>query len=448
MAAKGPLGSARVAEASSSSTVASSSSSATAHAVLRLIRRAKAIPQLEAAYAELSEFLRVMAGEVREAARNTPVFDGPVDGTGPWMVRVVPGKQVRLARCSMLVAAFSRRVEQLLAASQARAFGDVEGTSARGVDSALAQQFMEGLRKGLQTVATAATEDSVSAGGLTAWKAADAGSGSLLGRVPVISYGMGEIHDFKLHQRMRAEEQLRSLTAKPQWDVDRMTRCIVAISSSADYESPMLSTTSSGVTGVGGGVEDAGQLETTLVVTPLRDPLSQALLSTPARGLRCTHLELFDVASFVRAAQQRSAASVNAGLASATSPLPKTEAGSACPWCRAYIPLRDVRVDAVAVAAVQRFRDEPGPDGPRELTADHALEWDLGAATCVVVDGRRLVASGHSTALPAEEEDDDTEDRSRSQSQPGIAATAAVNETPITKKRRVEIAGHVLYVDD
>lgn len=370
--------------------------------------------------------------------------------------------------CSMLAAAFSRRADSLVASHVApgavKAAGDIDilmdldgrggmlGGAAVGDRATRAQQrrallahlkaCMEQLTVALDTL-TAQREATEGVSGARPSADADA----------MLTYGIGEARDFAVHQRIRAVERLRGLTAtlsSSRWNVEFIVDAVWEISDFSERQSVFGAASSSAAPGV-------AALEATRVVTPLRDPLSHALIRLPCRGDRCTHLELFDATSFVRAAQRRAV----------THPISMHEPGAACPLCRAFIPLHSLHVDSAALAAMRAYAGaEPGlagrravaeavPPGktvgdaatapPHRLSSNHCLEWNMVVGCCQVIEGKLSDLS--SAELDGDDGAEDEEGRDADGN--ATAGTArAPGEAGLRKRRRVEIGGHVLFVDE
>ena len=62
----------------------------------------------------------------------------------------------------------------------------------------------------------------------------------------------------------------------------------------------------SDTTATGCGEEDSFQLETSSIIVSLLDPLSQACMQLPVRGVHCSHVACFDLGTWLEFARQRS----------------------------------------------------------------------------------------------------------------------------------------------
>lgn len=250
-----------------------------------------------------------------------------------------------------------------------------------------------------------------------------------------LTYGVGEVRDFAVHQRARAIDRLRVLvnTASPsRWGVESIVEAAWEISIFSPEAGSSRKSAKQG---------QAAAVEATRVVTPLRDPLSRSLIRTPCRGERCVHLGVFDAASFVRAAQRRAM----------THPASTNEAGAACPLCRLFIQLHALRVDMKAVRAMEAYKEE-GPHA-KPLCADHCLEWNVEEGTCRVVEGSQSAAHSVQGQVEAEEEEgrggcQGREAREGRRGVPPPKGGGGEGAAAIRKRRRVEIGGHVLFVDE
>lgn len=344
------------------------------------MRRAKSTPQLMALYTDLLDYMTTLkrnlaAGDAMFSYRSSAARD-----------RVMEDVLRRLHTASALCAAFIRRSTHL---SKPNSFLTVaDGVPTTPASIMVMQQYVSELEAVLSAMSQLPIVTSLggSTGVLDAQRTAP----------EPLSYGLGELHDFRRHQRTYALERLHVVTATPQWDVRKVVDAIKAVSDLADPVNPFHTRNHVGST-----------VETTKAVTPLRDPLSQARIEVPCRGASCVHLEVFDAASFVHVAHR--GVSQGAGRA---------EPWSLCPYCRVYLPLSALRVDPYAVEALEAFQLSESA----ELTADHALEWDYPQKKC------RILAC----QLPNASAMDETE--------PNEQGTAS-------KRRRVEIGGYVLYVD-
>lgn len=403
-----------------------------AHDVLRSIRRVKTRMQLQEAYDNLITFIRTTRQKMLERAarveagraRNSP--KGHTRGaasaspstsfypTPSHDILEAQGGMSQLKQVSLLSGAFCRRVEYVLRSTYA--YADVDDTTPHGPATVRVSACMAELAAELCLFRTPALNRFLglpSSEEIATW--------SSVGTAPVdcaLSYATGDLSDYRLYRRMRAHDYLQQLLAQPQWNTASITHVIVTINEtlSTPLDTFDLCTSDEAV-------------EATCVVTPLRDPISQTLMRTPARGAACVHLEMFDVENFVRATQQRSLGAV--------------DVGGPCPLCGRFVSLSALRVDWRAMETMARYEAASATDGNNTsegvpaLGADCALEWNTEKRTVTVVHGRRSAADA-STALGEDAEEPNTAPQRTSR---GDSAEV------VTKKRRIEIGGHVLYAD-
>lgn len=396
-----------------------------AHDVLRSIRRVKTRMQLQEAFDNLITFIRtsrqkmvehaarVEAGRARNSPKGHPCSAAGSAGSSASSSSAYPtqlhdsleaqGGMSQLKQVSLLSGAFCRRVEYVLRSTYT--YADVDDTTPRGPSTVRVSTCMAELAAELHLFRTPALNRFLGLPG-----AEETPTWSAVGTAPVdcaLSYATGDLNDYRLYRRMRAHDYLQQLLAQPQWNTASITHVIVTINEtlSAPVDTFDLC----------GGDE---AVEATCVVTPLRDPISQTLMRTPARGAGCAHLEMFDVESFVKATQQRSLGAV--------------DVGGPCPLCGQFVSLSALRVDWRAMETMARC--EAAATAP--LSVDAALEWNTEKRTVTLVHGKRN-AGDDSTALNDDGDEPDTPHR----------APRGEPAEVVTKKRRIEIGGHVLYAD-
>jgi hypothetical protein len=399
-----------------------------AHDVLHGIRRVKTRMQLQEAYSSLLTFIRTSrqkmlerAARIRSSPKGHPRSSAAASSSSSLSSQLhesleAQGAMSQLKQVSLLSGAFCRRVEYVLRSTYA--YADVDDATPHGPATVRINRCMAELAAELSLFNTPALNRF-----LSATVKEDTPAWSAIGFSPVdcaLSYATGDLDDYRLYRRIRAHDYLHQLLAQPQWNTASIAHVIVTINETLSVPADAFEL----CTG-----DDA--VEATCVVTPLRDPISQTVLRIPARGARCVHLEMFDVESFVQATQQRSLGTV--------------DVGGPCPLCGQFVSLSSIRVDTRAMAAMADYEKQSEGDsddrgnasahGP--LTADCALEWNTEQHTVRVVQGKRAVPTGASTALA---EDGDELDAPHGASHDEPAETAP-------KKRRIEIGGHVLYAD-
>lgn len=384
-----------------------------AHDVLRAIRRVKTTLQLNDAFESLITFLRATRQQVE--AQTTKSATRGIAGPGPGAYLHVPPNPAadaqavmsQLKQVSLLCGAFCRRVEHVLRTTYT--YADVDDATHRGPTAVRVSACVAQLAEELQRFNTPAVN--------RLFAAAAHPSSTSPASSPVdcvLSYGVGDLCDYQLCRRKRAQAYLQQLLAQPQWNTAAVCQVIVSLNEtlSSPVDTFALCTTDEAV-------------EATCVVTPLRDPISQAVIRLPARGEQCVHLEMFDVERFLQAAQQRSFNTV--------------DVAAPCPLCSRPVHLSTLRVDTRALEAMRAYDKaaaSPAADLP-PLTADCALEWNTESRTVTVVRGKRgaLTEAGGTIA------DDHAEE-----TPPSLRPRDDTPETS-TKKRRIEIGGHVLYAD-
>ncbi|GET90547.1 hypothetical protein, conserved [Leishmania tarentolae] len=383
-----------------------------AHDVLRSIRRVKTTAQLQEAYDGLLTFVRTTHRQVEaQAAKNaTP---GTNDACKAY-VQVPPTPSVeaqaamsQLKQVSLLCGAFCRRVEHVLRTTYT--YADVDDTMHGSIATGHMSVYMAQLTEELKRFNTPAVNDFL--GTATKLDALSTSTLSLSSVDCVLSYGIGDLCDYRLCRRKRAQAYLQQLLAQPQWNAAAITQVIVSLNETLSTPANPFSVCAS---------DEA--VEATCVVTPLRDPISQTVIRIPGRGKACVHLELFDVESFVQATQQRSFNTV--------------DVGAPCPLCSRMVNLLSIRVDMQALEAMRSYESEAVPAVPSCLTADCALEWNTNTRTVTVVRGRRGT-SDEESAVGEDRDERATPLRGPRDDAPETA----------TKKRRIEIGGHVLYAD-
>ncbi|CAG9577993.1 conserved hypothetical protein [Leishmania major strain Friedlin] len=391
-----------------------------AYDVLRGIRRVRTTAQLQEACDGLLAFVRTTHQLVEaQAAKNAA--PGMKDTSEAYLqVSSNPSAEAQAAmsqlkQVSLLCGAFCRRVEHVLRTTYT--YADVDDASHGGLSTVHVSAYMAQLTKELQRFNTPAVNHFLAAATKT-----DALSTSTLYVSSVdcvLSYGIGDLCDYRLCRRKRAQAYLQQLLAQPQWNAAAITQIIVSLNETLSTPvDPFAVCTSD------------ESVEATCVVTPLRDPISQTVIRIPARGEKCVHLELFDVESFVQATQQRSFNTV--------------DVGAPCPLCSRTVHLLSIRVDTRALEAMRSYEraataavsSSSSSDAPPPLTADCALEWNTDSRTVMVVRGRRG-ASAEESAVGEDQEEPAT---------PSRGQRADASDT-VTKKRRIEIGGHVLYAD-
>ncbi|KAG5474197.1 hypothetical protein CUR178_04310 [Leishmania enriettii] len=376
--------------------------------------------QLQEAFDALLTYLRtarqlVEAQVAKSAAPNTKGSPGAYVQALADPSAEAQASMSHLKQVSLLCGAFCRRVEHVLRSTYT--YADVDEATHRGLASVRVSAFMTQLTKELQHFNTPAVNRL-----LAAATKASALSTTRLSVSPVdcvLSYGVGDLCDYRFCRRKRAQTNLQQLLAQPQWNAAAITQAIVSLNETLSTQVDTFAV----CTGDEGVVA-------TCIVTPLRDPISQTLIRIPARGDKCAHLELFDLESFVQAAQQRSFNAV--------------DVGAPCPICSRAAHLSSIRVDTRALEAMRSYERASSasavssslPDLSSPLTADCALEWNTETRTVTVVRGRRG-ASTEESSVGEDHEESATASRGRHNGAPEAA----------TKKRRIEIGGHVLYAD-
>ncbi|KAG5499118.1 hypothetical protein GH5_03822 [Leishmania sp. Ghana 2012 LV757] len=391
-----------------------------AHDVLRDIRRVRTMAQLQEACDALLIYLRA-ARQLVEAQAAKSAAPDTKDSPGAYAQALTdPSTEAQAAmshlkQVSLLCGAFCRRVEHVLRSTYT--YADVDEATHRGLASVRVSAYMTQLTKELQHFNTPAVNRL-----LAAVTKASALSTTRLSVSPVdcvLSYGIGDLCDYRLCRRKRAQNYLQQLLAQPQWNAAAITQVIVSLNETLSTQVDTFEV----CTGDEGVVA-------TCIVTPLRDPISQTLIRIPARGDKCVHLELFDLESFVQATQQRSFNAV--------------DVGAPCPICSRAAHLSSIRVDTRALEAMRIYDRASAtsavssslPDMSSPLTADCALEWNTETRTVTVVPGRRGASTGESS-VGEDHEESATASRGLHNGAPEAA----------TKKRRIEIGGHVLYAD-
>ncbi|KPA80674.1 hypothetical protein ABB37_04855 [Leptomonas pyrrhocoris] len=393
-----------------------------AHDVLRSIRRVKTQMQLQETYGGFLAFIRTSRQKMLERAARAEAARTRSSPKDPLRTAAsaspshdsleAQGAMSQLKQVSLLAGAFCRRVEYVLRSTYA--YADVDDAMPHGPATVRVNTCMAELAAELRLFNTPALNRFLSVAGKD-----EAPTWSAAGSSPVdctLSYATGDLNDYCLYRRLRAHDYLQQLLAQPQCNTASITRVIVTINEtlSAPVDAFELCAGDEAV-------------ETTCVVTPLRDPISQTVMRTPARGSNCVHLEMFDVENFVKATQQRSLGTV--------------DVGGPCPLCSQFISLAAIRVDRRAMEAMEEYEKFNGDSSDTAarvpLDADCALEWNTERRTVRVVHGKRSAMDASTTALTEDGNDADTP-RKSSRSEP--AGTA-------TKKRRIEIGGHVLYAD-
>ncbi|KPI87705.1 hypothetical protein ABL78_3178 [Leptomonas seymouri] len=394
-----------------------------AHDILRSIRRVKTQMQLQAAYGHLITFIRASRQKMMERAAHAGAARAKNSPKGHLRVATpayappshdsleIQGVVSQLKQVSLLSGAFCRRVEYVLRSTYA--YADVDDAMPQGPSTVRLNTCMAELAAELNLFSTPALNKFLGSPGME-----DAPTWTVAGSSPVdcaLSYATGDLDDYRLYRCLRANDYLQQLLAQPQWNTASIAHVIMTIDE----------TLSDPVDTFDLCMGDEA-VETTCVVTPLRDPISQTVIRIPARGSKCVHLEMFDVESYVKATQQRSFGTV--------------DIGGPCPLCSKFVSLSAIRVDKRAMEAMKQYEKlhEDSADTPSgmALDADCALEWNTERRTVRVVRGER-VSMGASTALTEDGDDADTP-RKSSRGDPVEAAT---------KKRRIEIGGHVLYAD-
>ncbi|KAK7200239.1 MIZ/SP-RING zinc finger containing protein [Novymonas esmeraldas] len=399
-----------------------------AHDVLRGIRRVKTILQLQEAYEGLLTFLRATREQVE--AQSCVRSGGGSSSTSRHASKAflhVPANPLleaqtavsQLKQVSLLCGAFCRRVEHVLRTTYT--YADVDDTAHRGPAAVRVSACVAQLTEELQRFNTPAVNRLLAAA--TKTSGLPSASSSVSSPVDcVLSYGVGDLRDYRLCRRKRAQSYLQQLLVQPQWNTSAITQVIVTLSETL--------ATPADTFALCAGDE---AVQATCVVTPLRDPISQTVIRIPARGETCVHLELFDLESFVQATQQRAFTAV--------------DAGAPCPLCSRTVHLATVRVDTRALEAMQCYERTPAAASlttslttsppPLALTADCALEWNTESKTVTVVFGRR--GGSAEAGVVGEEPEEPTT--------PSLEAREAAQEAVAAKKRRIEIGGHVLYAD-
>ncbi|CAJ1010416.1 putative MIZ/SP-RING zinc finger containing protein [Leishmania naiffi] len=394
-----------------------------AHDVLRGIRRVRTTVQLQEAYDGLLAFLKTTRQQVETQAANSAA-SGIKGSSGSSKVYLqVPSNPLteaqaamsQLRQLSLLCGAFCRRVEHLLRTTYT--YADVDDATHHGLATVHVSTYMTQLTEELQRFNTPAVNRFLAAASETS--AVSTSPWPVSPVDCVLSYGIGDLFDYRLCRRKRAQTYLQYLLAQPQWSAAAITQVIVSLNETLSTPADPFSV----CTG-----DEA--VEATLFVTPLRDPISQTVIRIPARGETCVHLELFDVESFVQATQQRSFSTM--------------DVGAPCPLCSRTVHLSSIRVDAQALEAMRSYEraaaatavSSTSSAAPSPLTAECALEWNTDTRTVRVVRGGR----GASTGASAVGED---------QEEPATPLQGARDDAPevVMKRRRIEIGGHVLYAD-
>lgn len=405
--------------------MSTSSLSQSPHDILRDIRRVKTVKQLSDVYDSLIGYLRRHLAIVMEAARlhahRSPRDDGTDGVTG------IPSSMEHLMQCSLLTGAFCRQVEHLL--HSWRAYTDVEVVASMKSSTTISACVTELSQLLLST-------DTPLVNTYLEYHSPPVSSPPLHSSPPsrvacALAYGLGELEDYHVYRRLRTQHRFLNLIAQPRWDTAAITQAVVILNETLREEGADVALPFS-------ASEDG--VEATCFVTPLRDPISQAVIQVPVRGALCCHVELFDLESFVKVTHQRTVSTV--------------DVGSPCPICSKSVLLASIRVDSLAWDAMRDFSRTKAESGDGKassatsgaaacstLTADCVLEWDTVAKTVRVVAAQRHHPSSSVTTLSrpgdgvAEAEREDDEAPSNAQS-------------GVMKRRRIEIGGHVLYADD
>ncbi|CCW67281.1 unnamed protein product [Phytomonas sp. Hart1] len=394
------------------------------HRILSRIRRLKTFVNLADVYNELLQFFNLQDSKMREM------------DTRPDTSSVLSSNLSILDRinfCSVLAAAFSRRARVLMHTKGAMMNADAVGlVSLTGGDTTLQMNIsqvltwvhhLEELLKNISSSSAIVQALRIELSHNDYFSHQDRTFWSLEAS---LSYGHGELHDIETEQYVKNIKKLNTLLLKARPDMDMITEVVKDLSELRyDEAKPIFKLFQGG--GPEGQLDVDVALKTTLVVTHLRDLISQDCIQLPARGIKCAHFEVFDLGSFVRMVMQRRMAI----------PMNNHHAGdwgAPCPVCSYFTALVDLRVDRTVLNAIRAYTQEKnGKIVP--LTANHALMWDLEKRTC------RVIEDDNSDHARAHEDNSEIgvflEDHEQDDQNDGIH-----------KKRRVEIDGHVLYVDE
>ncbi|CCW59740.1 unnamed protein product [Phytomonas sp. EM1] len=394
------------------------------HKILARIRSLKTFVQLEDVYTELLLFLNSQDSKIREVE------------AGPDISPVLSSQLSVLDRvnlCSLLTAAFSRRARVLMQTKGTMLNADaVCLDSPTGGDvgqQANASQVLVWVRELAELLKGVGRSPAVVQALRMELSHNDYFShddGTFWALEASLSYGHGELHDIETEQYAKNIEKLNTLLLKSRPDMDMIVEAVKDLSELRYDEAEHIFELVQG-SEPDGRIDADVALKTTRVVTPLRDLISRDCIQLPARGIKCAHFEVFDVGSFVRMTMQRKMArSINNHHTG--------EWGAPCPLCCRFTALVDLRVDRTVLHAIREYAHDK--DGEIvSLTVNHALEWDLEKRTCRVVEGgNRDHAKAHTD-----------------NSEVGVLLEDYMQDDQndgVQKKRRVEIDGHVLYVDE
>lgn len=251
-------------------------------------------------------------------------------------------------------------------------------------------------------------------------------------RFGVCDYGAGEIQDYHNALLCRAREGLKKVVASSSHrHVGAVMAALLDLSYFTEEEWSPPATTADDAS--------APVVEVASCRFPLRDPISQSLLSAPARGRRCAHFEVFDAEMFIRCYVEKR------GAPSSSSVMRRGGGGAAgpCPICNKTLRLDDLRLDERVLRAMS---DYCASSSGTALSPAHLLEWDVCSARsggqktpCRVIDPcvelSHVPQNGTPSAGTRRDRDDAGADESE---EPG---------NPV-KRRRVEFCGYVWYATE
>lgn len=323
-----------------------------------------------------------------------------------------------------------------------------------------------------------------------------------------VAYGLGEARDYYhlLHEQAKKRvaaalsgswvvEDVVSALLDVSMFQEEEHECYIRRAASASAASESVGDVTLGEKIAVGDESGTAGVELACCRCPLRDPLSHTLIILPARGRSCSHLEFFDARNFVLAAHNSTAGVKSRGSSLLAAPHP----GMNCPFCKNYIRLDELRVDqrvTRAISAYQRASKESTRhyDGGAErmkraydgsearmddpphlelspscgvavmpccLSADDVVEWDLKCQpiTCRIVAASRDPSGREQRCSDSASAASNGEAPNAGAGSPGDAnlnADAPATGTASTglgvdsgaKRRRVDIGGHVLFVED
>lgn len=231
-------------------------------------------------------------------------------------------------------------------------------------------------------------------------------------------YGLCQLAECRAQLSEIPVRALRFYQGNLEWNPDAIAECVMELSRLAPPGQSVLEDLHQQRTQQQ-QQQGVAELESTAVVTPVRDPVTQRPVEIPARGLACAHLRCFDVKGFLQLAKQKS------GIAASR------VVEAPCPVCQKRLKIESLRVDFAALEALEKYRSSGGGGGDAEC----ALRWDLQTRSCKVVTGKRARDSAASAG--------EADDEAVPEAEGDVAAEHAE-----AKRQRVEIGGHVLFMEE